>query len=153
MAQIVNSGKPSRSAALVHVDIRKARMLIVLLTIAARNALSQENEPPQGEITYYDANRYGNQTKQEFTIIKAVLPKQSESEATREQAKEAEHANNELWIMRSTVFLALVTLGLAIFTALLWNAARKLVCDARDNSERQLRAYVSVEQTKIGPHP
>lgn len=44
-----------------------------------------------------------------------------------------------------TMLLCLITGGLAVYTGLLWGSTRKLVADAGQNAERQLRAYVGID--------
>ena len=48
-----------------------------------------------------------------------------------------------------TGLLVVVTAGLAVYTYRLWGATDRLVTDAKDTSQRQLRAYVSVKNGKI----
>ena len=45
--------------------------------------------------------------------------------------------------------LVVVTAWLAVYIDRLWGAANRLVTDAKDTSQRQLRAYVSVKEAKI----
>ncbi|MFH1635771.1 MAG: hypothetical protein ABIG63_17405 [Chloroflexota bacterium] len=47
----------------------------------------------------------------------------------------------------STIWLAIVTTFLAVFTGYLWIATRRLVIGAEKTAERQLRAYVLVVAT------
>ena len=48
-----------------------------------------------------------------------------------------------------TGLLVVVTAWLAVYTYRLWGATDRLVTDAKDTSQRQLRAYVSVKEAKI----
>jgi hypothetical protein len=86
-----------------------------------------------------------------------ALPGATE-EDKRERAREShEKASSDRLLVRFTGVLAAATLGLSIATLLLWYATRRLVRDAKENAERQLRAYVGVESSSInyasGSHP
>ena len=48
-----------------------------------------------------------------------------------------------------TGLFVVVTAGLTVYTYRLWGATDRLVTDAKDTSQRQLRAYVSVKNGKI----
>ena len=50
----------------------------------------------------------------------------------------------------ATIWLALVTTALALFTYKLWSDTRRLVIGAENTAKRQLRAYMSLLQPKIG---
>lgn len=78
-----------------------------------------------------------------------ALPDASESEK-REQAEERRaRADSDRMLVWLTAALVLATIGLWIATLLLWRATRRLVMDARENAERQMRAYVGVESSSI----
>jgi hypothetical protein len=71
-------------------------------------------------------------------------------EEKRERAEERhQRASTDLRLVLLTGAAALGTIGLAIATILLWRATQRLVLDARENAERQLRAYLGVESSAI----
>lgn len=64
----------------------------------------------------------------------------------RQRATEDKKAFNDQMVAYATVALAVITLGLAIFTWRLWNATSNLVRNAEITSEKQLRAYLLVKR-------
>jgi hypothetical protein len=59
-------------------------------------------------------------------------------------AQFAEHHDKSI-VAIGTALLAIFTVVLAVATVFLWRATRNLVEDGKDSSERQLRAYVSLD--------
>lgn len=55
-------------------------------------------------------------------------------------------SNNDLWLDLATTVLALITLGIFGYTAKLANATIKLVENTREDSKRELRAYVGIDE-------
>lgn len=53
------------------------------------------------------------------------------------------------WVAVGTVALAAVTFSLAFFTYRLWRSTGELVKDARDSSQRELRAYMCMDGGSI----
>lgn len=73
-----------------------------------------------------------------------ILPAPGAAEkAAQEEEHRKEKAHEDSLLAGSTVWLALVTTALAVFTAFLWNATVKLVREAKKTGTMQLRAYVS----------
>lgn len=56
-----------------------------------------------------------------------------------------EGATNEAILAYATLALATFTLGLMIYTALLWRATGRLVSDAKQTAKAQLRPYLAIE--------
>jgi hypothetical protein len=52
-----------------------------------------------------------------------------------------------------TLILAVITGGLAVYTALLWRSTSALVGDAKDTSQHELRPYVYFDGPKTRPWP
>jgi hypothetical protein len=78
-----------------------------------------------------------------------AVPGASEEEK-RERAEERyERTSSDRMLVWFTGVLALGTLALGAATILLWRATRQLVIEARENAERQLRAYLGVESSSI----
>lgn len=63
--------------------------------------------------------------------------------------KEKIEHNEPFITATSTIFIAGFTIALAFATFFLWLATRDLVHDAKENSERQLRAYVFIQGAEI----
>jgi hypothetical protein len=54
-------------------------------------------------------------------------------------------SSSEWWLVYITGALATITFFLALYTARLWSATSRLVKDAKDTAQRQLRAYVCIK--------
>lgn len=82
---------------------------------------------------------FADATSKKTSIGSDVARTSADENALRESAHAASDAawNNEAIVAYSTVFLAVVTLGLAIFTAKLWASTKLLAVEARATSERQ----------------
>jgi len=100
--------------------------------------------------------RLAADSTQNASIRSTPLPESQQraipdAQARMERADAGEHEKRLLdwWTTGATVVLALVTLGLAIFTYRLWKATRTLVVGAKDASGRQLRAYVNVRGASV----
>jgi len=59
-----------------------------------------------------------------------------------------DYSSHEWWLVYLTAALALITLGLAVYTAFLWSATKKMVAGAENSSKKQLRAYVFLDPQK-----
>jgi hypothetical protein len=66
-------------------------------------------------------------------------------EAQRETEDRDEKATNDRRLIFATAALAFVTVGLVAYTGVLSHATRQLVRDAKNTAERELRAYVFIE--------
>jgi hypothetical protein len=67
--------------------------------------------------------------------------------------KEKIERNEKFISVASTAFIAAFTVLLAFATFFLWLATRELVNDAKDNSERQLRAYIGIYSNETTVYP
>ena len=80
-------------------------------------------------------------------------PEPSQSELEDRAAERKEKADSDWWLIKLTGALAIATVALVVVTAFLWIATRRLVIDAKESSQRQLRAYVSVDTEHMtDPH-
>ena len=86
-------------------------------------------------------------TRQDGPIIKIPSTSEVEAKPAKQEKNEDEIASNEGWLIYSTIWLAIVTTFVAVFTGYLWRATRRLVLGAEKTAERQLRAYISVIAT------
>lgn len=66
-----------------------------------------------------------------------------------EEARERRRDQFEIITAVATIFLATVTLALAIFTYWLWRSTGDLVEEGATNAERELRAYVLVASARV----
>jgi hypothetical protein len=87
------------------------------------------------------------------TVDVVAVPGASEEEKRERVEERHERASTDLRLVLLTGAAALGTIGLAIATILLWRATRRLVLDAKENAERQLRAYLGVESSYINFPP
>ena len=101
---------------------------------------------PQGNASENQAQTKADQraTAAQPAVIELLKAPVIRVEATDKTEKHNDYASHEWWLVYLTAVLALTTVALAVYTALLWRATRKLVGDAKASSEKQLRAYVSV---------
>jgi hypothetical protein len=75
------------------------------------------------------------------------IPGSGQHDKTSNEPAKAEHGCKPWWgpewfLVWVTIGLVTITGTLAIYTGLLWRSTRDLVADAKDTSQRQLRAYV-----------
>jgi len=117
------------------------KRLVLGLTLLLLFGFAQSQEPPKPKAPDQKAKTSQRGSEQSPIFVKTPRPS-TQAERDYEAYEKHEKPENERWTTRATVALAGITLGLAIFTALLWNATRKLVTDAKDTAQRQLRAYV-----------
>ena len=86
-------------------------------------------------------------------LVISVLPSiKSKAETEFETRERNQKSANERWITWATVWLAIVTTLLAIFTAYLWDATRKLAKSAEETAKRQLRAFIFGKGFNFAPH-
>jgi hypothetical protein len=67
--------------------------------------------------------------------------------------KEKIERNEKIITATSTVFIAAFTVVLAFATFFLWRATGNLVDDAKETSEKQLRAYIGIQSMKATVYP
>jgi hypothetical protein len=78
-------------------------------------------------------------------IVRTVVTK---SEAKQEADDRNEKASNDRWMVIFTGILAIVTTALAVYTALLFGATKRMVRGAEDASKKQLGAFVYCKSVK-----
>lgn len=82
--------------------------------------------------------------------VKIMPAKDAETKTAEEEKNRKEKAHEDRWLTNSTILLSGVTTILAIFTGGLWYATYKLVSEAKDTAERQLRPYVTMDDMGQG---
>lgn len=88
----------------------------------------------------------GERGTDKFPLTVKIAPApDADVNAAKEEKHRQEKAEEDRKLTYATITLAAITFFLALFTAALWYATRKLVIDAKDTSKRQLRAYVALE--------
>ena len=123
-------------------------ILGIALLIFAASAWSQN--PAKHEIAKIE-NPEQERNSDYYKSINALSPNKitvTQNHQTKSQEcckNENENGSAESWAAAGTVALAVITSFLALFTFKLWGSTSKLVQDARETSERQLRAYVWTE--------
>ena len=114
----------------------------------------QSHPTPMNSASQPRSNPTNSQTKPDSGLdAPQVRPVEAElinAPGTRvEAASKKEGSQNfvshEWWLVYLTAALAITTLALAAFTALLWKSTGNLVKGAEDTAKRQLRAYVWIE--------
>jgi hypothetical protein len=78
-------------------------------------------------------------------IVKTLPPPVDEEKARKDDAKEDRKESSDRWLVRLTALLALATTILAVYTLRLAAATDKLVVGAEKTAERQLRAYIGID--------
>ena len=91
-------------------------------------------------------------TEQEPVVVKILPSAKSIAEADYETYERHEKFTNERRLTWATIWLAIVTTLLAIFTAYLWDATRKIVRSAEETAKRQLRAFIFGKGFNYAPH-
>lgn len=103
----------------------------------------QGNQPPSQK-------QYG--TEQNPLIVTVLPSPKSKAQADYEAYERYEKSKNETRLTWATIWLAIVTTALAIFTGYLWNATRKMVRSTEENAKRQLRAFIFGKGFNHGPN-
>jgi len=99
----------------------------------------QEKSGKSNQIADHDQR----DTKQTAPITVKTIPAPTSKEETNHKAYDRrEKATQEWWLTYSTIWLAIVTTALAVFTAYLWAATRNLVRSSEETAKRQLRAFI-----------
>lgn len=121
---------------------------ILLFLVLVVGVAQSKDEPPKTE----GPNQKGA-TEQRGTEAAPLFVKTPGAATDAERKHEAYEKHEKPWnetaLAYATIALAGITLALAVFTALLWCATRKLVIDAKETSKRQLRAYLSVDAAEL----
>jgi len=118
------------------------RWIFLALMLIAMNTQSQE--PPKSLPANQKAATEQRSGEQSPLLLKTLAPN-TEAERNYEVYEKQEKPKNERRITTATVALAWITLALAVFTAGLWLATYGLVKGAKETAERELRAYIGVE--------
>lgn len=138
------------------------KIILVLLIAWPLSVASQEPSPsPLGRSKHIenksdqsnkraDDNKYG--TEQRPFIVKTITAPKGKEETDYETYERHEKSKNERRLTCATIWLAVVTTFLAIFTAYLWDATRKLVKSAEETAKRQLRAFIFGKGFNHGPN-
>jgi hypothetical protein len=127
------------------------RWLSVALILASTNAAAvtpstttPHSSLPASASRSVVANDRGTVQLPLVVSVKA-MPEPTQQEREYRDAERREKSDSDWWLVKLTGALAIATVALAIVTAFLWAATRRLVIDAKDTSKMQLRAYVSVD--------
>jgi len=121
----------------------RALIAIALFVVFACSVYSKEQ--PIGKAgERQDKSKAEERGTETSPLTIKILPAQDAAEkAAKEEEHRKEKAHEDSLLTSSTVWLALVTTALAVFTAFLWNATVKLVREAKKTGTMQLRAYIS----------
>ena len=111
--------------------------------------LAKKPKPSQSNQTT-SQNQYG--TEQKPLIVKVLPSVKREAEADEEAYERHQKSINETRMAWATIWLAIVTTVLAIFTGYLWNATRKMVLSVQETAKQQLRAYIFGKGFNQGPN-
>ncbi len=122
--------------------------------ILAATVPTQPSAPPierwgNNNPQHIDSSNSGNCNSSAFKPVTSTYQKTSNAgQNTRNRPKEPGWFGIPFdgWVAIFTGFLFLATAGLFFFTALLWRATKNLIVEERENSARELRAYVSAEK-------
>ena len=128
------------------------KFLLILLIMWAVSAQSKEpastplksgeHIQPKSEKSNQISETNQRGTEQRPFVVKTLPTPKGKEEADYEAYERHEKPTNERWLTYSTIWLAIVTTILAIFTGYLWNATRKMVRSAEETAKRQLRAFI-----------
>ena len=124
-------------------------ILILLVIIFVATSAKSEQRNQKTTETQAKTQKYQSGTEQRPLFVNVIPTQKSAEESKAEEQERDKKILNDKIITWSTAFLAVVTAILAIFTAFLWGATRKLVVGANDTAERQLRAYINIAEGKV----
>lgn len=137
-------------------------LVVAMLFLFCGVGICAESQPPtpsglksiqEKQASAKHSNQITN-TEQNVRLVNPITvsilpgPDAETKTATQEKNEEKKTFNDRL-IAWSTVFLALVTTALAIFTAFLWKSTNRLVGSAEDTAQRQLRAYINISGGRV----
>ncbi len=147
MTPTVSPSKPGIRCAeirLMSLIVRAA--LTISLASAAHGATpaSPKASEPHSASQQATPPRSGTESDPLVVNVK-TLPQPSQAELEDRAAERKEKTDSDWWLIKLTGGLVVATIALAIVTTFLWIATRRLVIDAKESSQRQLRAYVSVD--------
>jgi hypothetical protein len=105
---------------------------------------SQQEHPKAGETaSRAQADNEGAKQSPLFREINS-MPDRRQEERDGYAADSREKTHTDRWMVGLTAFVAIFTGLLAVATAFLWKATRDLVREAKDSSEKGLRAYLNI---------
>jgi hypothetical protein len=104
--------------------------------------ISSKHIKEKGSKSDKKADSYQRGTEQLPFVIKALPTPKDKDETNYETYERREKPTNERRTLYATVWLAIVTTVLAIFTAYLWLATRKMVKSSEEMAKRHLRAFI-----------
>ena len=123
-----------------------------MLLVLCPSYVGSQEPPPSTLNSITHENDKTEQTKkhpgkqEDFTNPGPVITNSPGTNSTEKtdtkQDERQDSSSNEWWIMSATVWLAVVTTFLAVFTGYLWDATRKLASSAEETAKRQLRAFI-----------
>lgn len=110
-------------------------------------APSKTGTKPQSQTTTSNNNSAtsNNVPQSSLGIIEISPSSVLQIESSEKEEQRHGYSSAEWWLVYVTAGLAAITLGLAIFTACLWLATRRLQLDAKKNNEQQARAFVFLD--------
>ncbi|MFH0344874.1 MAG: hypothetical protein ACHBNF_22735 [Chromatiales bacterium] len=107
---------------------------------APSETIQQPNTNPEqnGKSTNYNQN----DSALILTTKKLIPPNTANQQAAENPEHQENYASAEWWLVYLTAALCTVTAGLAIFTAFLWGATKKIVKSSEQIARQQMRAFV-----------
>ena len=138
--------------------------LIVVVLVITWSALLHSQNPvpgplsstkhiePKSSQSNQTASQYQCGTEQKPLIVKVLPSVKSEAEANYEAHERHEKSKNEGRLTWATIWLAIVTTVLAIFTGYLWSATRKMIRSTEETAKQQLRAFIFGKGFNQGPN-
>lgn len=126
--------------------------LAAALLTASRFSYSQVKQAGESAQTQQGGGAVQRSGEAPPIVVKVVPPNESKEATREEQQYRDDQSRQERRIALATVWLAVVTTALAIFTALLWYATVKLVKGAEDIARRQSRAFLFGKGFSSGPN-
>ena len=99
---------------------------------------------PSSSTSRTDSPQLGTEFMPLVVTVK-TLSEPSQVELAQRAAEGKEKSESDSALVKLTGAIAIATTALVVATAFLWAATRRLVLDTKEHSERQLRAYISVD--------
>ena len=126
------------------------RLILVAAMFALVGVAYSEDQPQPKPIEAKKAPQSEERGTDKSSLSIKILPAQdTENKAAKEDEYRKEGAEEGKRTTNATVWLAFVTTALAVFTAGLWWATRKLVINAEDTSKKEIRAYVRIQAIEV----
>lgn len=122
------------------------RWLFLVFVLISTSAYSDGHPQPEAKKSHTTSNEKESITSAPITV--QILPSpHAEEDAAKQEEYRKEKAEEDRSLAKATIWLAIVTTLLAIFTAFLWLSTRKLVMGAEETARKELRAYVATDDT------